>query len=211
MNNRDYKLHYPGGFFHAYNRGNARETIFCDADDHDFFLRKVRQNIFPQEVKNRFFRPIPEGSFSIVAYCLMPNHFHLLIRQNGEIPIGKLIGKICTSYSMYFNKKYGRVGQVFQDQYKQVHVRDDRYLSWLSAYIHQNPTVAKMVQHPKRYPWSSYGEYEAIHTSASGICDKQLVQELFPDMGAHLQMTADAGEIMKRVAEEPDVFLDTQI
>src|SRR3989344_4815697 len=81
-------------------------------------------------------RPIPKGSFTILAYCLMPNHFHILIRQNLKIPIGQLMIKVCTSYAKYFNHKYNRVGNIFQDTFKAKVIETDEYLSYLSAYIH---------------------------------------------------------------------------
>ncbi|MEK9209095.1 MAG: transposase, partial [Patescibacteria group bacterium] len=114
MLTRDYKSSAPGEYYHAYNRGNAKEPVFLDDDDYRFFLLRLDQNLSSDIAVNRHFRPLPPNSFSLISYCLMPNHFHLLLRQDRDIPTSKLIGKICTSYSMYFNKKYGRVGHVFQ-------------------------------------------------------------------------------------------------
>ena len=102
--------------------------------------------------------PLP-GAFSILSYCLMPNHFHLAVRQETDIPIGKLILKVCTSYSMYFNRKYAHVGHVFQDQFKAVPITSDEQLLWLSFYIHNNPKKDGLVKRAQDWPYSSYGEY----------------------------------------------------
>lgn len=156
---RDYKNSAPGQYYHIYNRGNAREKIFRDPDDYRLFLLRLRQNIKPDGTESRFFRPLPLGAFSLVAYCLMPNHFHLLIRQNKDISTSILMGKVCTSYSKCFNKKYDRVGHIFQDQFKQKIIEDNEYLMWLSAYIHLNPVEAGIVQDAFQYLWSSAGAF----------------------------------------------------
>lgn len=155
MYTRDYKNSAPGQCYHIYNRGNAREKIFRDSDDYRLFLLRLRQNIKPNGNEGRFFRPLPLGAFSLIAYCLMPNHFHLLIRQNQDISTSVLMGKVCTSYSKCFNKKYDRVGHIFQDQFKQRVIEDNEYLMWLSAYIHLNPAESEIVQNAFEYPWSS--------------------------------------------------------
>lgn len=111
MGNRDYKNFGAGEYYHIYNRGNGKQDIFLSQDDFNFFILKLNQNLFPIIYKQRYFRspPLPENCFSLICYCLMPNHFHLLIRQNKEITTSKLILRVCTSYSKYFNKKYDKV------------------------------------------------------------------------------------------------------
>ncbi len=178
MRNRDYKLFGPGEYFHIYNRGNGKQNIFLENEDFQFFLLRLRQNLFPNEELGQKTRTkvLPAGSFSLISYCLMPNHFHFLLRQDGEIPTTKLLLKVCTSYSIYFNKKYNKVGHVFQDQYKQVSVDDNQYLLWLSAYIHQNPKVGGLTENLGDYYWSSYPEYIGKY---GGICDKEIILSQF--------------------------------
>src|SRR3989344_2415277 len=106
MGNRDYKQFGAGEYYHIYNRGNNKNDIFIDNNDYAFFIARVRQNLFPSQNTKFRSQPLPEGSFTLVNYCLMPNHFHFLIRQNKELSTSKLILRICTSYSKYFNKKY---------------------------------------------------------------------------------------------------------
>lgn len=117
MKNRDYKQFGAGEYYHVYNRGNGKQNIFLDNDDFSFFLWRLRQNLFPSAEDGGRRVQLPADSFSLISYCLMPNHFHFLIKQNSDIPTSKLLLKICTSYSIYFNKKYNRFGHVFQDQF----------------------------------------------------------------------------------------------
>jgi putative transposase len=173
MNNRDYKQFAKGGIYHIYNRGNLKENIFRGNEDYSFFTFRLRQYLFPEEellIPGSRIIPLPEKAFSLICYCLMPNHYHLLIRQNTDMPPSRLISKLATSYSKYFNAKYERVGHLFQGCYKQVPVVGNRQLLWLSAYIHQNPKKAKLVSDPIRYDWSSYSDYlaEHAHTLVSG-------------------------------------------
>ena len=206
MKNRDYKNFSPGEYYHVYNRGNDKRYIFLDDQDLGFFMMRLKQNLFGENYKGLRSKPLPVGSFSLVSYCLMPNHFHLLIRQNTEIPTTKLMQKLSTSYSIYFNKKYKRVGHVFQDQYKQVSVGDARYLTWLSAYIHQNPKVAGLVADPENYKWSSYKEFtEGIN----GICNKNIVLDQFNGIGNYLSFVRDTFETIKKRKEIEHLLLDT--
>ncbi len=185
MNNRDYKKFAPNCFYHIYNRGNAKEDIFLNKDDYGFFLLRLREYLFPQEnrrvssvVTGRYKRKqFPEKSFSLLSYCLMPNHFHLLIRQNSLVSISKLLAKISTSYSKYFNKKYERVGHTFQDAFKAVLVVSDAQLLWLSAYIHQNPNVGGLVTKLSDYPWSSYLDYAGTRNGT--LVDKSFILQMF--------------------------------
>ena len=116
---------------------------------------------------------LPANSFSLLSYCLMPNHFHLLLRQNNKYTAQQLILRVCTSYSKYFNKKYKRVGHVFQDRFKQVEIYDDKQLLWLHAYINLNPVLDKIVEQPEKYKWSSYNE---IINMSGGFCDNSFIK-----------------------------------
>ena len=110
----------------------------------------------------------------------MPNHFHLLIEQTGDISISKLVLKLCTSYSRYLNKKYKRVGHVFQDQFKSVKINRDAQLMWCSSYIHMNPVKDGLVNHPNNYPWSSYQDY--VSERDLPMITKEFLLETFGDL-----------------------------
>jgi len=170
MNKRDYKLSGAGEYFHVFNRGNNSQEIFLDKEDYNFFFLRVKQNLFP-ELPSKRLNPLPGNSFSLLSYCLMPNHFHFLVRQNANFKVQQLLLRICTSYSKYFNKKYNSVGHVFQDRFKQITVTGDRQILWLHAYINLNPVLDGYVDDPTKYAWSSYKELLGVR---KGICDTQL-------------------------------------
>ncbi|MCR4279439.1 MAG: transposase [Candidatus Zambryskibacteria bacterium] len=171
MKNRDYKKFVCGSIFHVYNRGNNKEIIFYDEEDYRAFLFRLGLALgfeFKELLENPL-TSIPasriritnskKGLFKLHAFCLMKNHFHLLIEQCSDVPISKLISKVCTSYAMYINKKYKRVGHVFQDKFKAVLVENHAQLMWTSAYIHTNPVKDGYTSHPSKYKWSSFNDY----------------------------------------------------
>jgi putative transposase len=196
MNNRDYKNFVSGGYYHIYNRGNGKMDIFRDDQDYYSFLKRLRLVLGMDDKLPTNLRIIPfkKKSFLVVCYCLMANHFHILIKQNTLIPISNLVSKICTSYSKYFNKKYDRVGHLFQDQFKAVNVNDDRYLLWLSAYIHLNPKLAGLCD-PAEYKWSSYREY--IDDIEGGLCDSSIILERFKNRDEYVQFVEDGFQKIK--------------
>lgn len=196
MKYRDYKQFGQGEYYHIYNRGNAKQDIFLDDNDFLFFLLRLKQNLFPDKFGNSRNRSLPVGSFSLISYCLMSNHFHFLLRQNAAVPTTKLLQRICTSYSIYFNKRYKHVGHVFQDQYKQVLINSDPYLVWLSAYIHNNPVVAGLVNSPARYRWSSYPEF--INSGEENICEKRIILSQFSNQGAYEKFMQGSAELIKK-------------
>jgi putative transposase len=139
MNSRDYKMFRPGHYYHVFNRGNNKQGVFKDSQDMLVFLSRLRQVLNLPVLRPVRIVPVPEGSFSMVSYCLMPNHFHFQIRQNNDIGIDRLMLKICTSYAMYYNRKYEHIGNVFQDRFKAKLIDNDTYAKYVSAYIHNNP------------------------------------------------------------------------
>ena len=138
-------------YYHLYNRGVDKRIIFNDQNDYRRFLVLLYLSNSKQEVRlgDRFqrkstlsdsFREEVSGELvSIGGYCLMPNHFHLLVREKVENGISTFMKKLLTGYSMYFNKKYERTGTLFEGRFKAVHVNNDRYLEYLFSYLHLNP------------------------------------------------------------------------
>lgn len=110
------------------------------------------------------------------AYCLMPNHFHFLLKQERDGGISEFISKLINSYTKYFNTKYKRVGPLLQGQFKAVHIDSDEQLLHVNRYIHLNPSVAYLVKMLRDYRWSSYPEYLA---KGLGICEKDNILNQF--------------------------------
>ena len=100
-----------------------------------------------------------KNDFKLHAFCLMPNHFHLLIEQCSDISLSTLMKKVCTSFAMYMNKKYKRVGYLFQDRFKSTLIESNPQLMWTSSYIHMNPVKDGLVKNPEDYKWSSYNDF----------------------------------------------------
>ena len=203
MARRDYKEFAIRETHHAFNRGNDKMDIFRDDEDYRFFLRRLGEALYPANeargTKGRHVRKaLPADSFSLVAFCLMPNHFHLLILQKTDLPISALMLKILTSYSKYFNKKYGRVGSLFQDQYKTTRIQGNTQLLHTSAYIHNNPLIGKLTSMPEAYPYSSFYEYM---TGGVTLSQPNTVLEQFVGTAAYRDFVAESLEITKRNKE----------
>lgn len=131
--------------YHIILRGNERKNIFLASEDKERFLETLHR------MKDKY-------NFLIYAYCLMDNHVHLIIYDNGN-DISLIMKSINVSYVIYFNRKYKRVGHLFQDRYKSEIVDNDIYLLELSKYIHNNPVKAGIVKNAIEYRWSSFSYY----------------------------------------------------
>src|SRR3989344_7939630 len=186
-----------GEYYHIYNRGNSKQTIFHDKEDYDRFMKLIflsngRKNFKIHFIGNEiydFYRGKP--LVNIGAYCLMPNHFHLLLTQTNNGSISKFMQKLTTSYSMYYNKRREHTGTLFEGKFKSEHAKDDRYLKYLFSYIHLNPV--KLLCHNwkeegikdkkhaltfiEQYKFSSYQDYFDCDRKQKEIINL----EVFPD------------------------------
>lgn len=135
----------PGRYYHIYNKSENKERLFLEAENYLFFLRKLKK-----------YRP---ENLSIIAYCLMPTHFHFCIRIDGSVQVSKFISRLLDSYVKAFNKKYGRAGRLFKERYKPKLVDSDAYLMHLCRYIHLNPVEANLVNKPDYWAFSNYSEF----------------------------------------------------
>lgn len=143
------KNYVEGGYYHIYNRGVEKREIFIDESDCRIFLHYIMIylspideviNKYPDKIRmKRFIKLNLSKEVDLLSFSLMPNHFHFLIKQNSKDGIIKFTRRLMTSYVMYFNKKYKRVGSLLQGRYKAVNVDRDEYLLHLSRYIHLNP------------------------------------------------------------------------
>lgn len=144
------KTYIEDSYYHVYNRGVEKRNIFLDEKDYHVFLNLMKIYLSPvpnatSQLMNMFpdkrirVRKTFKDELEILSFCLMPNHFHLLIHQNTPQAMPEFMRALSTSYSMYFNKRYRRVGSLFQGVYKAVNISNDEYLLHLSRYIHRNP------------------------------------------------------------------------
>ena len=205
MRYRDYKIFRQDHDYHVYNRGVNKQDIFLDDDDRKSFIFRLRESLYPEYINSRR-KPLPSGSFSLLSYCLMPNHFHLLVAQNLLTPVSELLRKVCTGYSKFFNKKHERVGHVFQDQYKAIRIDNDSYLTWVSAYIHQNPKIAGLVEKLEDYPWSSYVDY--LGSRKGTLCTKDLVLGMFKSVEEYKKFVENSYEQIKQRKDIQNLLLE---
>src|SRR3989344_8382940 len=171
------KQYLEDGYYHIYNRGVEKRKIFLDQQDYGVFLGYLKEYLLPKNEKrlaerlaiedlnpqerNKIYKLLHmnnfHGEIKLLAYCLMPNHFHLFIKQKSADSIDKFMNSIGTRYTMYFNKKHGRVGSLYQDVYKAVSVVREPQFIYLSKYIHKQ-ALALQGDALQDQP-SSYKEY----------------------------------------------------
>jgi REP element-mobilizing transposase RayT len=146
----------PGLFYHFYNRGASHSTIFKEPQNYLFVLRKIKHY-------SQVFQLKP------IAYCLMPNHYHILVRQDGAYSAGLLPQRVFNSYSKAYNKLYGHSGTLFEDNYKVKTVLKNSHLLHLCRYIHANPVKDGMVADPAightQTTWSGLGSVMVLSTT----------------------------------------------
>lgn len=153
------KIYSEDGYYHIYNRGVEKRNIFLDEQDYGVFLAYLKEYLLPKDedgLKLKLSDPTTSykdrekiikilrlknfaDEISLLCYCLMPNHFHFLLKQHSRDGIDRFMRSVGTRYAMYFNIKYKRVGSLYQDVYKAVLVETDEQLLQLSKYIHRNP------------------------------------------------------------------------
>lgn len=156
------KIYLENGYYHIYNRGVEKRDIFQDYQDYSVFASYLKNYLLPKDSKKlqtiisspeygykekqKAFKEISlknfAGEIELLAYALMPNHYHLLLKQTAADGIDRFMNSLSTRYSIYFNKKYHRVGTLCQGVYKAVSVNKDEQLLHLSRYIHLNPIGA---------------------------------------------------------------------
>lgn len=192
-----------GEYYHIYNRGNSKQKIFLDKEDYLRFSgllyacnQKGNLKVANLNKDQTLYDVDREGIIiDIGAYCLMPNHFHLLITQSEDKNITNFIQKLSTSYSMYFNKKYKRTGSLFEGKFKSQHLSTDRYLKYMFSYINLNPI--KLIQkdwkekgiknkkeaigYLKDYLYSSYLDCIGIERIQNKILNLEAFPEYFPN------------------------------
>ena len=192
----------PKEFYHIYNRGTEKRDIFLSIADYERFLTLLYicngVEAVDLKLQGRTLYEIKENKqrgklVDICAYCLMPNHFHILVRESSDGGISKFIQKLSTAYTMYFNKKNNRTGSLFQGKFKASHIDDDEYLSYLIAYIHLNPVKLidsnwrtngikdkkKTEKFLNQYVYSSYLDYLKKERIQNVIINKEAFPEYF--------------------------------
>ena len=162
-----------GEHYHLYNRGHNHQPIFFDRENYLFFLRRVRNYLLGDT-------QTLEIQVLVVAYCLMPNHYHLLLCPLDN-KLSRHMQRLSISYTKAINKRHNHTGALFQGQFQVAHVDQDEYLLHLSRYIHLNPVTAGLVEYPEDWEFSSYRDYVGIRQGTLPAPDIVLSQFPSPD------------------------------
>ncbi len=219
-----------GGFYHLYNRGNDKKTFFLDENDYKRFIALLYLCNTPDSVDMRRLKSYEGRSFvelfsvkkrealvDIGAYCLMPNHFHILLYEKEEGGTTKFMKKLSTGYSMYFNIKYDRSGGLFEGRFKAKHIDNNPYFNYVFSYIHLNPV--KLIESNwqetgisdrvsaekfmKGYGYSSYRDYFSGERPETAILNKSA----FPE---HFSKLNDFEDIIRFTKDRPSEAVKTK-
>jgi len=148
--------------YHIYTRGNQKQNVFIENNDFEFYLSQLKR------YKRKYL-------FRLYGYCLMLNHIHLVGEPLDPQKLSKMMQCLQRSYTAYYNKKYNKVGHLWQDRFKTKVIAKDEYLIGCIAYVEQNPTRANLVANPKEYKFSSYVERNLSNKNGFGLIDKFLL------------------------------------
>jgi REP element-mobilizing transposase RayT len=193
-------------YYHVFNRGVDKRVVFEEKEDYERFIETLLEFNTEKAIgslleKNHASEEeIIGGKASklveIVAFCLNPNHFHLILKQNFEDGITKYMQRVGTGYAMYFNNKYKRSGSLFQGKFKSTHVKDNEQLLYLSAYVNLNNKIHKIENEDVISSLKEYTE------NTNGICDKKIIFDQFKNKDEYKKFLVDSLPELIRQKEE---------
>ena len=185
-------------FYHIYNRGVEKRDIFLDEEDYTVMLNLMARHLRPKPDADLYGREYKSFSTEVelLAYCLMPNHFHFLVYLKDSSGVTRWMRSVMTAYVGYFNKKYDRVGPLFQGNYKASLIKNESYLWHISRYIHLNPSRTKLGW--QNYKYSST-DYYLGQKQANWINPKRI-----------LEMHQDYGDDYNRFLHDYDDYKKSQ-
>jgi putative transposase len=178
----------PGQYYHIYNRGSARQPIFFEEENYHYLLRLFKK--YSQTM-----------AITVIAYCLMPNHYHFLVRQDGETSAGLLFQRVFNAYTKAINKRYERTGTLFQGRYRCILLVKTAHLFQLCRYIHANPVRASLVTYPEQWPYSNYREWIGLRPGT--LWDLDFVRTNFGTPNEYIEFVQ---EYLSSKAELPSEF-----
>jgi putative transposase len=187
----------PGSTYHIYNRGNNRQAIFFQSENYLYFLKGVRRYLLPV--------------VDVIAYCLMPTHYHLLVMvkdlkdqtsevlldpeqtsevlKTSEVSVSKAMMRLSVSYTKAINKRFSRTGSLFQGAFRAEHISNSKHLLQLCRYIHVNPVKDGLVSDPGDWPYSNYLEW--IVERDGKLIDRAFVQSQFSSVAEYHDFVFD--------------------
>ncbi len=157
-------IYQKDNYYHIYNRGCDKNLIFFNKENYHYLIKRMKRSFRKFHIR-------------IIAFCLMPNHYHLLVKQNSDIPISKWLHSIFVGYSMAVNRQQNRQGTLFGGHTKSKLIEDLKYLGHLMYYIHNNPVSAGLVSKPEQWEYSNYSECVGIRNNFT--FDNAFMKEFF--------------------------------
>lgn len=186
-----------GSYYHIFNRGVEKRKIFTASEDYARFLETIYFYRFSgpkpklstrKRFKTKEFYNNPK-IVEVICYCLMPNHFHLLLKQVIDNGIHEFMSKVSNSYTKYFNTKRNRVGPLLQGQFKAVLIETDEQLTHVSRYIHLNPYVAELTKELENFEYSSYPEFVGLRNNT--LSNPQSILNFFSETNSYKDFVRD--------------------
>lgn len=212
-----------GEIYHIFNRGVEHRQTFQDIRDYRRAIEAIEFYLYNPKIKFSEFKNLPEIArnemrknifklpkiVEIICYCLMPNHFHFILKQLTDNGIANFISKFTNSYTKYFNTKNKRDGALFGGTFKAARIGNDEQLLHVSRYVHINPIISFLVkpENLKDYSWSSFGEY----MGSPGFCTKELILEQFKSSEDYNKFLLDQVDYAHSLANINHQLLDGEV
>jgi putative transposase len=182
-----------GEYYHIYNRGAGCNPIFFTSANYEYCLRLVK-------------RYLTHSAVAIIAYCLMPNHYHFLLRQESDLPLSKFIGVLFNAYAQAVNKQQARSGSLFEGRFRHRRIDREDYLTHLCRYIHLNPVKAQLAQQPQDWPYSNYQDWIGLRSGT--LMDRLFNEDHFLSAEAYQKFVADWQDAERSQAKLHPYLLD---
>lgn len=203
----------PGEHYHIFNRGVGKQVIYHDSSDYFRFLFLIlylqSPLTFPQvgravkefvkhSVLDSLEEVVKERTVELVSFCIMPNHFHLIVKEVEDGGISAYMQRVLNAYSKHYNTKYQKSGHVFQGPYRAVHVESNEQLLYLSAYVHRNPReLPAWFNKEDEYPWSSYSDLIAENRWGNLLVPQILLEQFKNKEGYQKFVKTSTAKLLK--------------
>ncbi|MES2970923.1 MAG: transposase [Patescibacteria group bacterium] len=190
-------------YYHVYARGASKQPVFLEVVDYVYFINLFKRYLSDKEIirKSGGVYPNYHVDIKLLAYCLMGNHFHLLVYQKQKGSLSEFMKSLISSYCRYFNLKYKRSGSLFENRYKSSIILQDNYLQRISRYIHLNP------RNWKRYPYSSINYYRKGN-EPSWLSTDQVLEE-YTNRASYINFVEDYEEYKEMLTDIKHELADT--
>jgi len=207
---RDFK---KDGVYHIFNQGVDKRKIFLSDEDYQLFLYYLYIYLTPLDKVLRRYHALPIRLFNknmakkveLLSYVLMPDHYHLILKQNDSDGISQFMKQLSNAYTQHFNQKYKRRGSLFEGPFKSVVLKSNDNLMQLSRFVHLHPFMENIVTEPE-YLWSSYNEY--ANPEEHKLCNTRKILALFPSVYAYKRYVYDKKEYSKKMHEIKSLLIE---